>query len=93
MKHTSVGLLIGGLMLAATSTLAANMPSTGAPSFQPQGLPPATPEQSTGEPLGTLPQQSPTTPGGITEFAPGSSANSPLSPNPPVSSPPARGGG
>jgi hypothetical protein len=68
MKLTSIGLIAGGLVLVATSGMAADTittgPATGAggPGFQSQGLLPATPEESTGLAPGTLRQQSPVVP-------------------------------
>jgi hypothetical protein len=68
MKLTSIGLMAGGLMFAASSVMAANTFTTGQltgigePGFQSQSLLPETPEQNTGLAPGTLRQQSPVLP-------------------------------
>lgn len=94
MNHASIGLLIGGLIIAATPATAADTitkgPGTvfGGPGFQLQGLPPETPEESTGLELGTLRPQSP--------VAPNSSAlpdTSVLRQTSPGAMPPQNGGG
>ena len=95
MKLPSISLMAGGLMLLGTSAMAGDTMTTG-PSglMSPQGLPPSTPEQSTGRPLGSLPEQSTTTPGGITQTvpnSPGTSFDSPTSPG--AALPPSAGGG
>ena len=98
MKLTSLSLMAGGLFLAMVPAVAAEpmtmaqtiaIPPAGigtTPSVQTNpGLPPATPEESTGQPLGALPEQSTTTLGGITQFAPsGTSPVSPMAPGQPA---------
>jgi len=88
MKLPSISLMAGGLMLIATSAMAADTMTT------PQGLPPSTPEQSTGRPLGSLPDLSPTMPEGATQTMPnsaGTSSQEPTSPGAAV--PPSAGDG
>jgi hypothetical protein len=98
MKLTFLSLLAGGVWLMAMPALAADMTTT-APSAMPStgvgstgtmqlnpGLPPATPEESTGQPLGALPEQSTTVPGGLTQFGPsGTAPESPSTPGQPSS--------
>ena len=82
-------------MLVATSAMAADTMTTGLSGFMsPQGLPPSTPEQSTRRPLGSLPEQIQTMPGGVTQTMPnsaGTSSEAPTSPGAAV--PPSAGGG
>jgi hypothetical protein len=99
MKLTSIGLIASGLMLVASTAGAAPLtssPSTGiggtTPNFQTNpSLPPATPEESTGRALGTIPPQSqilPDTSGNLPDTSGGFS----VSPNPSGPSlPPPRG--
>jgi hypothetical protein len=92
MNHASIGLLIGGLIIAATPATTADTITKGpgtafgaGPGFQSQGLPP---EESTGLELGTLRPQSP--------VAPNSSAlpdTSVLRQTSPGAMPPQNGGG
>jgi hypothetical protein len=94
MKLPSISLMAGGLMLVATSAMAADTMTTGPSGFMsPQGLPPSTPEQSTGRPLGSLPEQIQTTPGGAQALpdSPGTSSEAPTSPG--AALPPSAGGG
>jgi hypothetical protein len=95
MKLPSISLMAGGLMLIATSAMAADTMTTGPSGFtSPQGLPPSTPEQSTGRPLGSLPELSPTMPEGATQTMPnsaGTSSEEPTSPG--AAAPPSAGGG
>jgi hypothetical protein len=87
------------LLLVATSAMAADTmttsPSTTGPSgfISPQGLPPSTPEQSTGRPLGSLPDQVQSMPGGTQALpsSPGTSSEAP--PSPGATPPPSPGGG
>ena len=101
MKLTSIGLVACGLMLVASTAGAAPLtssPSTGiggtTPNFQINpGLPPATPEESTGHALGTIPPQSPILPD-TSGNLPDTSGGFLVSPNPSGTSlPPPRGGG
>jgi hypothetical protein len=94
MKLPSISLMAGGLMLVATSAMAADTMTTGPSGFMsPQGLPPSTPEQSTGRPLGSLPEQLETMPGGTQALpnSPGTSSEAPTSPG--ATLPPSAGGG
>jgi hypothetical protein len=99
MKFPSISLMAGGLLFVATSVLAADTtttsPSTTGPSgfMSPQGLPPSTPEESTGRPLGSLPNQVQTMPGGtqVLPSSPGTSSEAPTSPG--AALPPPAGGG
>jgi hypothetical protein len=94
MKLPSISLMAGGLLLVATSVMAADTTTTGPSGFMsPQGLPPSTPEQSTGRPLGSLPDQIETTPGGTQALpdSPGTSSEAPTSPG--STAPPSAGGG
>jgi hypothetical protein len=94
MKLPSISLMAGGLMLIATSAMAADTMTTGPSGFMsPQGLPPSTPEQSTGRPLGSLPEQIQTMPGGAQALpnSPGTSSEAPTAPGAAV--PPSAGGG
>ena len=99
MKLPSISLMAGGLLLVATSVMAADTtttgPSTTGPSgfMSPQGLPPSTPEESTGRPLGSLPDQIQSMPGG-TQALPGSPGTASETPTSPGSTlPPSTGGG
>jgi hypothetical protein len=101
MRLTSIGLIASGLMLVASTAGAAPLtssPSTGiggtTPNFQTNpGLPPATPEQSTGSALGTIPPQSPILPD-TSGNLPDTSGGFSVSPNQSSPSlPPSRGGG
>jgi hypothetical protein len=96
MKLASISLMASGLMLVATSVMAADTmttdPSSGigrSQGLESQGLPPAMPEQSTGRPRGSLPEQSPPVPEGITQTVP-SSSEAPASPDTPCLLQPAR---
>jgi hypothetical protein len=100
MKLASISLMASGLMLVATSVMAADTmttdPSSGigrSQGLESQGLPPAMPEQSTGRPRGSLPEQSPPVPERITQTvpsSPGISSEAPASPDPPCLLQPAR---
>jgi len=67
MKLTSIGLIASGLMLVASTAVTAPLtssPSSGiggtTPNFQTNpGLPPSTPEESTGRGPGSLPSMTP----------------------------------
>jgi hypothetical protein len=95
MKLPSISLMAVGLMLIATSAMAADTMTTGPSGFMsPQGLPPSTPEQSTGRPLGSLPELSPTMPEGATQTMPNSAGTSSEAPSSPGAAvPPSAGGG
>ena len=77
MKLTSIGLTVVGLMLSGTCVMAANSITTaptngigGATQTIPSnpGLPPATPEQSTGRARGTIPPAGPNSSGYLRRF-------------------------
>lgn len=81
MKLSSIGLITSGLMVVATLVMANTFTTgpasgIGGPVFRSQGLPPETPEQSTGLVPGTLRLETPVLPN--TSSLP---ENSVLSPN------------
>jgi hypothetical protein len=97
MRLTSLGLIASGLLLVTTPLMGADTlsPSVGgSPGVQTQGLPPATPDQSTGLPLGTLREPSQSQPlQTIQPSGVGSTGSSTMAPSSPGTVPPATGGG